>query len=300
LSYGTKNIRVGSDSQLKFGNCALCLHFAQEPMATPSGHIYCRECILEYILKKTKELKRYRAAYELQNEQIRERKLDEDSAKEQLKIEHFVKKQSGEVNLPQATAKSSSQLKTNSTELTIFNEKSNQQIETIKRKIEESDETKKKKFILKQKQSVDATSIEENREILKRSSFWLPSHAPEHIEKTLEPPDAQPRSPMSNNFIRAKNLIPVCFTVDKENKKDPSVICAVSRTEINHQPAVLLAKSGQVILKSTADEFVVPSMICPMTGAKLKKSDLVDLVKSVSGFSASGKVEANKYQPVMM
>jgi nitric oxide synthase-interacting protein len=60
LGYGTQKVRYGADSQLVFGNCCLCLQAAKEPMATPSGHIYCRECIIEYLLAKTRDLKRHR------------------------------------------------------------------------------------------------------------------------------------------------------------------------------------------------------------------------------------------------
>lgn len=35
-------------------------------MATPSGHLYCKECIVEYLLAKTQELKRQREAFEAQ------------------------------------------------------------------------------------------------------------------------------------------------------------------------------------------------------------------------------------------
>ena len=49
-----------------FGHCCLCVHPAVEPMATPSGHVYCKECIVEYLLAKTQELKRQREAFEAQ------------------------------------------------------------------------------------------------------------------------------------------------------------------------------------------------------------------------------------------
>lgn len=59
-------IRLGGDSQLTFGHCSLCVHPAVEPMATPSGHVYCKECIVEFLLAKTQELKRQREAFEAQ------------------------------------------------------------------------------------------------------------------------------------------------------------------------------------------------------------------------------------------
>lgn len=59
-------MRLGGDSQQTFGHCALCIHPAVEPMATPSGHVYCKECIVEFLLTKTQELKRQKEAFEEQ------------------------------------------------------------------------------------------------------------------------------------------------------------------------------------------------------------------------------------------
>ncbi|CAM9960550.1 unnamed protein product [Choristocarpus tenellus] len=64
--YGTQKLRLGSDSQQPFGHCSLCVHPSVDPMATPSGHIYCRECIVGYLLARTQELKKQKAAYEAQ------------------------------------------------------------------------------------------------------------------------------------------------------------------------------------------------------------------------------------------
>jgi nitric oxide synthase-interacting protein len=56
-SLGSIRQRIGSDSQLSFGYCPLTLNKIVEPVVSPSGRIYEREAILEYLLKKTKELK---------------------------------------------------------------------------------------------------------------------------------------------------------------------------------------------------------------------------------------------------
>jgi len=54
------------DSQLPFGYCALTLCPVVEPVVTPSGHMYSREAIFEYLLAKTQELKRQQARYDAQ------------------------------------------------------------------------------------------------------------------------------------------------------------------------------------------------------------------------------------------
>jgi hypothetical protein len=63
--------RLGSDSQLLFGSCPLTLNPIVEAVVTPSGHMYERESILEYLLKRTKELKDQQKQYEDQQVSIR-------------------------------------------------------------------------------------------------------------------------------------------------------------------------------------------------------------------------------------
>lgn len=63
---GTIKQRLGSESQLPFGYCALSLHPAEDAVVSPSGHLYSRESILEYLLTKSKELKTQREQYEQQ------------------------------------------------------------------------------------------------------------------------------------------------------------------------------------------------------------------------------------------
>jgi nitric oxide synthase-interacting protein len=73
--YGTTSARLSSDSQLPFGDCALSLSEALDPVATPSGHLYSREAIVEYLLTKTVEVRQARENYEtfLKSELAKER-----------------------------------------------------------------------------------------------------------------------------------------------------------------------------------------------------------------------------------
>lgn len=63
---GTITARLGTDSQLPFGYCCLSLNPVEDPVISPSGHIYSREAILEYLLLKTQELKKQAKLYENQ------------------------------------------------------------------------------------------------------------------------------------------------------------------------------------------------------------------------------------------
>jgi nitric oxide synthase-interacting protein len=54
---GTQRVRLGTESQLPFGYCGISLQPAVEGVVSPTGRIYSREAILEYLLQKTKEIK---------------------------------------------------------------------------------------------------------------------------------------------------------------------------------------------------------------------------------------------------
>lgn len=65
-AFGSITQRLGGESQLPFGYCSLSLTPAEDPVVSPSGRLYSREFILEYILTKTQELKKQRMDYEEQ------------------------------------------------------------------------------------------------------------------------------------------------------------------------------------------------------------------------------------------
>jgi hypothetical protein len=74
---GSITQRLGADSQQPFGHCCLSLAPVEDAVMTPSGHIYEREAILEYLLMKTKELKKQARLFEQQQQQ----QADEERAK---------------------------------------------------------------------------------------------------------------------------------------------------------------------------------------------------------------------------
>ena len=53
------------------------------------------------------------------------------------------------------------------------------------------------------------------------------------------------------------------------------------------------------MLKSIYEELAKPTMECPVTSKKFKEGDVLELVSGRSGFAASGKVVAKKYNPTL-
>lgn len=87
VGYGTTATRLNGISQYTFGDCALSLHSADDhPVATPSGYIYEKVAILEYLLTKTQQLKKEKQEYEawLQKCHAEEHENDERKRKAQV------------------------------------------------------------------------------------------------------------------------------------------------------------------------------------------------------------------------
>eukprot|EP00906_Rhabdomonas_costata_P025354 RCo036266 len=67
---GTQSERLGADSMRSFDSCCLCLQFAQRPMVTPAGYLYCRACIFENIVEQKAAHARAQKEYEAQQQKV--------------------------------------------------------------------------------------------------------------------------------------------------------------------------------------------------------------------------------------
>ncbi len=62
--YGTIEQRVGQDSQKLFEMCTLCNERLIEPMTCDQGHVFCKACILEFMVKQKKDKEAKNKVYE--------------------------------------------------------------------------------------------------------------------------------------------------------------------------------------------------------------------------------------------
>jgi len=86
---GTTTVRLSTDAQGKFGDCQLSLSEPTDPVATPSGHIYSREAILEYLLTTTLGLKEARKEYDRHEEEIDKEEVQSVQRKQAEDIQTF-------------------------------------------------------------------------------------------------------------------------------------------------------------------------------------------------------------------
>ena len=63
ISYGTVKQQLGTDSQIKFDQCNVCLGPLVDAVASPAGYLYCRECIYKNLLAQKQALEEQRRLF---------------------------------------------------------------------------------------------------------------------------------------------------------------------------------------------------------------------------------------------
>jgi nitric oxide synthase-interacting protein len=266
---GSAKERFGTDSQLPFGHCNLSMHPAEDPVISPSGHLYSKEAILEYLLFKAQEQKRIAKLLEAQQ--------NKERSAEQKKL-----------------------LESQSNEIKKFTETQNGVDNVLKRKVQETDLESSNAYLLSRKKVIDDTTKEGKREALSKVAIWAPQFTPAALPEVIKEAPKRPPSPFSGRPLRSKDLIPVVLTKEEENNKGGQTmryICPVTRKTITTQKVVLIKTSGVLMLETALKELANPTMTCPLTGKKYKAEDVLELKSAASGFSSSGNVEGKIHRP---
>eukprot|EP01040_Poterioochromonas_malhamensis_P002224 gene2224-2366_t len=268
---GTIKQRLGSESQLPFGYCALSLHPAEDAVVSPSGHLYSRESILEYLLTKSKELKTQREQYEQQQARQKAEEQVKEIEKQNALIESFVAANDG------MGGDSSSIGKRKADDTPTENESS-----------------------ARRRKLIDETAYEIRLEQLKKVSPWIPQFTPEAKESLIPEPPKRPLSPFSKQPLRSKDLIPIKLvreTTAESLDTNVRYICPVTRKTITNQKLYFIKKTGALMIEQAAEELAFPTMTCPLTGRSFTRDDVIELARATSGFAATGNVEAKKERP---
>jgi len=93
--YGTQKQRLNRDNMKPFDACTICLQLAVNPMADKQGHIYCKQCIYQYLLDQKKLHKRQLKEYKKQQKEELVEQKEQEKQQEIAKIESFVEREKG-------------------------------------------------------------------------------------------------------------------------------------------------------------------------------------------------------------
>ncbi|KAK2198240.1 bifunctional Nitric oxide synthase-interacting protein [Babesia duncani] len=232
IDFNTLKQRLASDSLRKFEQCWLCLCIAINPVSTPEGYIFCKECILYSLSKQLEEYKLKKLKWEKQlqlyEQQLREK---EQSEQEQLKRKILQENLCGNLN-------------------------------TKKSKLSH-DESVKSGF----KPTIDSTVLSTSfwlpNDQGKGGGFSKLDKPPVKPEKNL-------KCPITSKPLKLKDLITVNAEVSHEVEDDPTSpviwLCSISKKPISHNKAILIKDTGQVVLQRFTDKLDATEFISLIPG----------------------------------
>lgn len=196
-SFGSQSERLSADSQLPFGHCPFSLHPIDDGVISPSGRLYSREAILEYLLTKMKEIREENEAFIQQQKRQTEKTLESLRSAEDLQIKNFEENQLG--------------------------------VGVI---VNSNDVSKplESEYAISRKRLIDDTDKAEKTKSLQAVCPWIPQFTPS-AEAVVKPPPKRPPSPFSGRPLRAKDLIPVNLVREESSAGNRAVrfMCPISR-----------------------------------------------------------------------
>ena len=85
MKAGTRQVVLGKDSIKNFDDCTICLNPAVSPVCCLKGHIFCKECAYQNILRQKKELKARQAEHDrVEAKRLQKQRTDEAMKREAL------------------------------------------------------------------------------------------------------------------------------------------------------------------------------------------------------------------------
>ena len=263
--YGTLKQRIGQDSQRKFEMCHLCLHKVENPKSCEEGHIFCNDCIVEYLVNEKKRLKKLVEEYEDKIKAVESKKGEETQRNKEKFIsdnEKIDKVTKNSKNMPRGI----------------------------------NDPTEEEEIINKIKSSQMNTLMTEKSELI-RENFWIPetNRKPEDI--LGERPSDKILCPASRNHpISYKKIYKAQFCEDTEK----NFVCYSCKKEMKFQKVLMGRKCGHVFCKVCMEKLCLKEGKCMMCNLPVKKEDVIAITEGFTSFIMHNNVEAERYQPAFV
>jgi len=205
--HGTKRARLTQDAQRPFDSCGLCLAPLVDPVATPSGYLFCRECILENLLAQTQALTLKRRIYE---GEMKKREREAELEKNRPAVEEKARFEAAEKGIGIAIHQQhldSSNSKTSSSST------SSSSLSSSSIKIDPRTHSEKAKDAALTAFWTSTPSVQEDS-----INPQQQRQQHDHINKRkqaelLVKPDPSPRDPVSGSLFKVKDLLKVNFTL---------------------------------------------------------------------------------------
>jgi len=262
--YGTLKQRIGQDSQRKFEMCHLCLHKVENPRCCEQGHIFCNDCIVEYLVNEKKRLKKINEEYEDKCKLIESKKGEEVQRNKEKFIENYER---------------------------IEN------ITNLKKKPKEVVESNEDDEIIKKIKNSQLNSLMSEKSELIKENFWIP-------ETNIKPKDILGERPsdkllcpaVRTHTINYKKTYKAIFCEDTEK----NFVCFSCKKEMKYQKVQMGKKCGHVFCKMCMEKLCLKENKCMVCNSQIRKEDLISITEGYTSFIMHNNVEVEKYQPAFV
>ena len=288
--WGSESQRLDSASMKDIDVCSLSLQPCVQPVVTPSGILFDKETIIEYILSRKKEIERETKAWEAQNASDANDAAVEAAAAQESRISEFVAQQEGlsqadlraRNNAAAAASSSSSSSNTGGGSGGGFTTAS----------------------------TVGRTLVADTGVHAADTSFWVASQTP-GVKRRVEKPDTTVRCPITNEPLRLKAMVPVIFTKADEGATAEELaaasareryICPLTKKALtNVNPPTVLKPSGMAVSSACVKDFLKKEMVDPFTDppVRLREKDFIALRVEGTGFAAKTDEKVLKAEKVV-
>eukprot|EP00457_Paulinella_chromatophora_P008928 gb/GEZN01008977.1/.p1 GENE.gb/GEZN01008977.1/~~gb/GEZN01008977.1/.p1 ORF type:complete len:340 (-),score=42.62 gb/GEZN01008977.1/:242-1261(-) len=315
MGYGTRKVRMSGDMLKDFDACHLCLHQAESPMACSKGHLFCKACIFECLLRQKEHQKTQTKLYEEQ--QLAEQAKVESLATKgkQEATERFQKLEEGILNPVHTTAGS---LGGSSSSSSSSDNNKNPLSKTLIGYSEVTTNSGEQVYVIddslvngvmaaKNSSKLSAEDKEIRLRVL--PSFWIPTQTPDQVENKIAPPQKHTACPAGSHVLKLKGLTPVHFALvdegDVRRKGDSTkgkYMCGGCRkTLTNSNKLFVLKKCGHIACSQCMDNLVKHDKRCVECQTKLKlPQGVVELESGGRSFAAHGaKVVSSRLTPAV-
>lgn len=294
---------MSGDMIKDFDACHLCLHQAEDPLACTRGHLFCKGCIYECLLRQKEFQKTQTKLWNEQREAEQAEEAGKADKQNEKELERFHQLESGILSRGHSSKapKSSSPAPKDpsSRVLTGYNSVTNnsgEQVFVVDQQLVD------KVMGVKNVNQLSASEQELRRRAL--PSFWVPSLTPDQVETKVKAPPQHTGCPAGSHILKLKNLIPVKFMlVDKAEKRKKGdstrgrYMCGGCRkTFTNSSKLYILKKCGHVACKTCVDTLIKKDKCCVECSKKVRvPKDIIELESGGRSFAAHGAKIAKSY-----